>query len=323
MIYDIDIDGPIGPCFYSKEYVREMLAGKEEREVRVRVNSYGGSLNDALDIAQRFRDHGNVTVYLQGFCASAATVLTLGAKRVVMNEYAFYLAHKVSNYVEIVGYLNSDDLEAQIADLGKTMRESVKIDCQVAAMYAAKCGKKPEELRKCMEAAEWMTAKEAKRMGLVDEISRGKEACRGNLADKMNAYHLPVPPLPEQEEPGGLRKFLMGFAAKPKDNKHTIDMAGFKEVKALLNAEALPLDDNRVVLTVEQLERIECRLEEQQRANSEALVKMEELKARQKELTEQVESLKAMPAEQDTRMVEQPAERLTAAQLYDKIKKYI
>ena len=75
MDYSISIDSHIGPWGYSKNYIRSQMSGLKNKPVNVRVSSLGGSVDDALDIRQQFLDHGNVTCYLYGYVASAATIL--------------------------------------------------------------------------------------------------------------------------------------------------------------------------------------------------------------------------------------------------------
>ena len=77
MRYDINIDSYIGYPI-SRQWVQAQLAQKGDKPVTVRINSYGGDTNTALDIRQQFIDHGNVTVHFVGMSASAATILAMG-----------------------------------------------------------------------------------------------------------------------------------------------------------------------------------------------------------------------------------------------------
>ena len=96
MNYDIIIDQQIGWGASSANYVLERLRELKGRPVRVYVSSFGGNVADAFRIQQAFREHGDVTCYLVSFVASAATLLTLGAKRIVLDPSCLYLAHKCS-----------------------------------------------------------------------------------------------------------------------------------------------------------------------------------------------------------------------------------
>lgn len=106
MTYNLNIDDYIGRWGYSKQYVRNQLAGLKGKPVNVRISSLGGAVDDGLDIRQQFVDHGNVTAYLYGLVASSATIAALGAKKVCISRYCLFLVHKVSNWVDAWGQYN-------------------------------------------------------------------------------------------------------------------------------------------------------------------------------------------------------------------------
>ena len=141
MNYDIIIDQQIGWGASSANYVLERLRELKGRPVRVYVSSFGGAVADAFRIQQAFREHGDVTCYLVSFVASAATLLTLGAKRIVLDPSCLYLAHKCSYYIVEYGQMNEDELREAIARLAKNADDLVTIDKVAANLYAARSGK--------------------------------------------------------------------------------------------------------------------------------------------------------------------------------------
>ena len=67
---------------------RAALKGKYDDEIDVIINSGGGSPNDAYRLIRSFREHyGIVNVIVPFWAKSAATLFTLGATRIVMQEY--------------------------------------------------------------------------------------------------------------------------------------------------------------------------------------------------------------------------------------------
>ena len=84
MDYQLILNTTIGCWNCSKTFVREILSRHKGRPVNVLISSPGGLLDDGLDIMHQFRDHGDVTVYISGFTASAATVAAMGAKKIVL-----------------------------------------------------------------------------------------------------------------------------------------------------------------------------------------------------------------------------------------------
>lgn len=195
--YNIDIDSFLGDWGYSKRYVKNKIADAGAAPVLVRVNSLGGSVDHALDIAAQFEAHGNVTVELFSFNASAATVFPLGAKKVRMHENSMYLIHKVLAWVQQWGMMNEDDIEKVIQDLTKLKNDNEKMTLNLASMYAKKSRKPIKDILNLMKEEKWLTANEAKEWGFVDEVfseSKTQPAeITDELTEKFNAFGLPNP----------------------------------------------------------------------------------------------------------------------------------
>ncbi|HZK96907.1 MAG TPA: Clp protease ClpP [Prolixibacteraceae bacterium] len=170
MVKTLIIDGPIGPYGYSKQLIRNELAGHSKDAVIVKISSLGGSVDDALSGYDQFVEHGNVTAELSAFVASAATILSLGAKTVRMNENSFYLIHKPMNSVDEWAFMNEDEIETLIKNLEAKKQDLAKITLQMALMYVKKTGKTIDEIINLMKKNCWLNAVEAKNWGFVDEV---------------------------------------------------------------------------------------------------------------------------------------------------------
>ena len=317
MNFQIDIDGQIGQYGYSKQYVRQILAQYKGQPVNVRVNSLGGSLDDALDIAARFNEHGDVTVFMFGYCASAATVLALGAKKTVIDENAFYLVHKVMNWVDIWDTLNADQLQDLIDELEKNKRDNEKMDLVLAKMYAKKSGHTANEIMAVLKEAAWLTADEAKNWGFVDEIGTGLKYAPAAIENKLNAFGLPLPK-PRENKLSAIDKIKNMF------NKNVSAMlTNYLNLNALLKVEGFEDKENSVSMTADQLTAIDNEL----KANAAAI---ESLKADNeakentiKELQEKVAALENLPGD-NTKPVEPEVDNaVSAASMYENIKNLI
>jgi ATP-dependent protease ClpP protease subunit len=167
----------------------------------VRINSYGGDVQTALDIRQQFIDHGQVTAYIIGMTASAATILAMGARKVVMSRYALMLVHPCSAAVTNWGYYNKEELAKAIERLRKTQTDLKTLDRVVASIYAAKVGdSNVGKMEALMHEARWIGAEEALRLGLIDEIDPdeeqpdpAKEPMTDAQREHIVACGLPVP----------------------------------------------------------------------------------------------------------------------------------
>lgn len=198
--YHIDIDSYIGYPI-SKGYIKSKLQPMKGKPCAVRINSYGGDVQTALDIRQQFIDHGQVTAYIIGMTASAATILAMGARKVVMSRYALMLVHPCSAGVSAWGYYNKEELAKAIEGLRKTQADLKTLDRVVASIYAAKVGdSNVGKMEALMHEARWIGAEEALRLGLIDEIDPdeeqpdpAKEPMTDAQREHIVACGLPVP----------------------------------------------------------------------------------------------------------------------------------
>ncbi|TSA33877.1 MAG: Clp protease ClpP [Porphyromonadaceae bacterium] len=195
----LDIDGFIGNWGYSKSYVKNFLAEAGKSPVTVRVSSLGGDVDHAIAIYDQFAEHGEVTIHLSAFNASAATLITLSAKRILMNSNGFYLIHKALNWVDAWGNMNEDDIDALILSLEAEKKMLEKVTLVLAKMYSKRTGKTTSEILNLMKQETWLTAEEALAWGFIDEIK--EPATKENLLSNtkmvimLNYSDLPLPVL--------------------------------------------------------------------------------------------------------------------------------
>ena len=306
MEYNLSIDSHIGPWGYSKNYIRSQMSGFRNKPVSVRISSLGGSVDDALDIRQQFQDHGDVTCYLFGYVASAATILATGAKKTCMSKYAFYLIHKVSNWIDAWGSYNADQIQRLIDDLKANKLENDKMDLVLANLYAAKCKKKVSDILPILKEGRWLTAQEALEYGFVDEII--EEGTRLNFDDSMkarfNMYQLPALPamgndtevLEEESAPNWFNNFVNKFFKSQKSDVATqaqnkplnlsIQMKkDYQEVNSILNIEGVEVDkDGKVTLTEEQVKALNDRITNLEQESSDKDDEIAELKKQNENL---------------------------------------
>lgn len=276
MDYSISIDSHIGPWGYSKNYIRSQMSGLKNKPVNVRVSSLGGSVDDALDIRQQFLDHGNVTCYLYGYVASAATILATGAKKTCMSRYAFYLIHKVSNWVDAWGNYNADQIQQLIDDLKANKLENDKMDLVLANLYANKCKKKVDDILPILKEGRWLTAQEALEYGFIDEIVEdgSKLNFDDSMKTKFNMFHLPALPAIDRTQSqeadtapswfnNFVNKFLKGHqpeAAQTQNkslNQSKQMKKDYQKVNSILKIEGVEVDkDGKVMLTEDQVKAL-------------------------------------------------------------------
>lgn len=127
--------------------------------VNVRINSPGGDVFDGLAIYNMILAHGDVTTYVDGLAASAASYIAMGGKTVNMAEASQMMIHNawsltIGNQAEHV----------------KQAGVLAKIDGTLASIYASRTGKTTDDVAAMMAAETWMTATEAKADGFCDNV---------------------------------------------------------------------------------------------------------------------------------------------------------
>lgn len=300
MTYNINIDDYIGRWGYSKQYIRNQLAGLKGKPVNVRISSLGGSVEHGLDIRQQFLDHGDVTAYLYGLVASSATIAALGAKKVCISKYCMFLVHKVSNWVDAWGQMNADQIQELIDDLKENKLQNDKFDLVLAQMYANKCNKQIDEILDTLKAGRWLTAQEALEYGFVDEIIEDAKEDKVNLAsftDKLNVLGFPALPQmdnKEDKESGWFQRIMEKLDAfspllKSENSTHLINLImkkDYQKVNAILNVEGLEFDkDGRVTLTEAQVKALNEKVDALEKEASDKQAEVDDL-------TKQVDNLK-------------------------------
>lgn len=145
-----------------KKFVEELESYTEIEKINVRINSPGGRLFSGAAIANSLQQHSaEVHAYIDGLCASAATLIACAADKVYMPLNGMYMIHNPSAY----GAGDSNQLR-KTADKLDILREGV------IAVYQNKVGEKltKEEITNLLDEETWMTAAEAQEKGFVDEI---------------------------------------------------------------------------------------------------------------------------------------------------------
>ena len=328
--YHLHLKGYVGGIDFDRNYVDYVLARNEGKPVHVLIDSLGGSLATALSIASAFKQHGDVTVHFVGMNASAATVASLGAKHISIDSSAMYLVHKCSAEFFEWGNLNADQLATVIDNCETAIRDLNKLDNNVASMYSAKCSKPQADLLELMREGGWLTAKEAKEWGFVDEITdfgETKPVLTDAVASAMAAAGMPIPNIPTDSKDSAFARFLAAIASlfksssakaehdnssqqateaeqipETKENLIEVNNPSIKPsatmlqslslVGEVLNIEGFAVGENGVTLTLDQMQAVERALAERDKRNT--------------ELAEQVEALKAAPAEKTQAVVDAP-----------------
>lgn len=151
----------------------ENLRGNQG-DVVVHINSNGGNIFSALTINTLLKTR-NTTAIIEGLCASAATIVALGAKNIKMAQNGLFMIHAPETL--LVDYVNAAALEQM-----KTTLE--KIEASIVAIYQSRV---PSFTMP--EAELWLNGTEAKALGFVDEILDETPEIYVDAAQKIIGYN--------------------------------------------------------------------------------------------------------------------------------------
>jgi ATP-dependent protease ClpP protease subunit len=144
--------------------------------ITLRINSPGGDVFAARAVQAAMEAYeGEIVAHVDGYAASAASLIAVAADRCVMAQGGFMMIHKA--WTISVG--NADELLASAELLEK-------IDGTLADTYAAKAGSDAAGFAEMMRAETWFTAQEAVDAGLADEIAA--KAPKSQTAWDLSAY---------------------------------------------------------------------------------------------------------------------------------------
>ena len=164
-VLDVNIFGDIDPGFFgdgvaSREIAEQLAAHPDAKRITSHINSFGGDLFAGLAIYNLLQGHpAEVTSIVEGIAASAASVIAMAGKTVIARGGMLMMHAPIAG---VVG--NAGELRATADALDKA-RDSL------VAVYQAKSGKKPAELKAMLATDTWFTAEEAKAAGFAAEIA--------------------------------------------------------------------------------------------------------------------------------------------------------
>lgn len=233
----MEVYGTIGESWWDEgvtfksvsDQLKNIAAGT--KKVLVKINSYGGDVNDALAIFELLRSMGDrVTTECVGFCASAATIIAMAGHVRRMSSYGLFLVHKCSSGA----WGNENDLEAEL-------EAQRKVNDRIIKLYQDVTGTDRARLEELMNEDNgngiWMNVDEAIEYGFITEAipdtkeDAKKKAFYENMFKKLFNNHKKL---------SDMRKSIIAFAA----------------IVALLATNEVEAKDNKALFDDDQLKKI-------------------------------------------------------------------
>lgn len=143
-----------------KNVKEQYEAQKDATEIKVHIHSEGGVVTEGFAIHDYLRSLGKpVTTFIEGSCASIATVIALAGDKRVMTSNANFFVHNPW------GYAGGDKSEIQ-----KYADELDRLEEQIADFYASKTNITKQQALEYMKAETTFTPEEALEKGFITEV---------------------------------------------------------------------------------------------------------------------------------------------------------
>lgn len=176
------------------EFNYKMRSIKEDEDIELEINSYGGDVFAGIDIMNTLRGHkGKVTVTITGIAASAASIICMGADEIKMYSNTQMMLHNA--WTIVAG--NAKQLRKAADDLDS-------IGESVLASYTHRIDE--DTAKKLLDKETYLSASKAKELGLVDEIvdATAEEVESEIFQDKAKEFNNKIISLqtnPDQQQP--------------------------------------------------------------------------------------------------------------------------
>lgn len=162
-VTEITIYGVIGSSWWSDSFsatdIDKALNKAGDNDIVINLNSPGGDAFDGISIFNRLKRHnGKVTIHVDGWACSAASVIAMAADELTMGLGAMLMIHEAGSLV----WGTKREMRKE-ADVLEELEEGI-ID-----IYMTKANESREEIRKKMDEETWFSAKSAVEIGFANE----------------------------------------------------------------------------------------------------------------------------------------------------------
>lgn len=176
---EITIYGVIGESWFGDSFsandIDQALKSAGDNDVIINLNSPGGDAFDGIAIYNRLKRHnGKVTVKIDGWACSAASIIAMAGDEVIMGLGSMMMIHEASSLV----WGSKTDMRKE-ADVLEELEKGI-ID-----IYMTRANVSREEIKEKLDAETWFSAERALEIGFADEAEKNEEETERTKEEKQ------------------------------------------------------------------------------------------------------------------------------------------
>lgn len=195
---EIYLYGPIGQNMWgdgisAKQFADDLKALGNVKTIDMRVNSEGGDVFAGKAMYTLLNDHkANITCYVDGLAASAASFVCMAADDIAISEGAFVMVHNAWTFAM-----------GSAPDLRKTADLLDSVDGTIRDVYASRTGASPKQVKDWMDAETWFNGQEAVDAGFADRAVENMKVA-ASVSDPNKFRNLPASLRPNNVKAAGV-----------------------------------------------------------------------------------------------------------------------
>ena len=280
------------------DFEKELYGGKGD--VDMWISSPGGDVFAAAKIYNSITQYkgGQITAYVYGLCASAATVITMAASKILMSPAALMLIHNPYT----IAWGESEDMK-------KTAEQLDAVKETIINAYVQKTGMDRDELSEYMNQEKAFDANEAMALGFVDGLIESEQDKFSNVGVANTAM---------ARFYNSVRDWKLAFQAKSEEKQVTQEEESMTEEtkvpEVVDNVSEIPEVEDKAtepkeevqvkpVVDMKDFEAVVNELKEYKEQSQAEIAELREYKARQ-EAEIKAKDLIGLPGISDERRVE-------------------
>jgi len=176
----------------------------------VHIISPGGDVFEGYAIYNAIKNTGkNITVHIEGVCASIATLIAAAGSRIIMNEKSQFMIHNPK-----VTSVSGDHKE-----LRNVAAQLERIKTQLIDSWLGRTSLSKEQLSAMYDNTTWLNPEEAKNLGFVDDV---QEVLKAVASADIKYYKHMEDKKSILKNITGMLQQLFGNEAEPKNMTDTL-----------------------------------------------------------------------------------------------------